>query len=157
MTYPGNGIGRRLSKEINDRYYFINGAAFENNNMMRGFDCTTFPMALLAIPNLPSPGYGKQLCDAAGAARCGIEQIKSSDLQRRFKDDDIPEGICILFSEGHVMLYNSDINMLYEFNEKDGSHDARFRVTPAGDRALPAKHGLWWMRKLDESYRPSFL
>jgi len=148
LTYPGNGKGRVLSKPINDRYYFIYGGMLETNNQMRGFDCTTFPMALFSVRYLPHPGYGKQLCDALGASKCDLEQIKTADLQERF--NTIPAGLYVLFSEGHVLLYNSDIKTLYEFNY------GGFRKTPAGGRHLQATHNLWWMRKLSDSYRPFF-
>jgi len=151
MTYPGNGKGRLLSKLINERYYFIYGGKLETNDQMRGFDCTSFPMALLSIPSLAPPGYGKQLCDAVGAVKCDMEQVKSAELGKRFKDNTIPGGIYILFSATHVMLYNSDKNTLYEFNY------GGFRSTPAGQRQLPAPQDLWWMRKLGEAYRPAFM
>ena len=150
MTYPGNGSGRTLSPLINNRYYFKNGGTLETSDAMRGFDCTTFPLALFTL-SLPPPGYGKQVCDAAGAVKCDLEEIKATDLQNRFKENVIPNGLYILFSAGHVLLYNSDINTLYEFNH------GGFRKTPAGDRDLTgAPQGLWWMRKLDEKYRPFF-
>jgi hypothetical protein len=151
MTYPGNGNGRLLSKAINNRYCFIYGGKLETNNQMRGFDCTSFPMALLAIPSIAAPGYGKHLCDAAGGAKCDLEQVKSSELGKRFKEDSIPGGLYILFSAGHVLLYNSDINTLYEFSY------GGFKATPAGQRELHAPQDLWWMRKLGEKYRPSFI
>lgn len=150
MTYPGNGYGRVLSQLINGRYYFKHGGVYETDNAMRGFDCTTFPMALLSIPNLPPPGYGKQLADAAGATKCDYEQKKSADLEQEFKDNSTPLGLYILFSEGHVLLYNSDINTLYEFSFSG------FKATPAGLRQMTAAHNLWWMRKLPETYRPCF-
>ena len=150
MTYPGNGSGRVLSHSINGRYYFEYGGRLERDAKYRGFDCTTFPMALLSIPKLPYPGYGKQLCIAAGADECGLEQMSSKALATKFKEDKIPRGIYILFSAGHVMLYNSDINTLYEFNH------GGFKRTPAAQRHLSAPQDLWWMRKLDEKYRPAF-
>jgi hypothetical protein len=150
MTYPGNGKGRVLSEAINNRYYFHLGGKLETSDSNRGFDCTTFPMALLSIKSLPQPGYGKQLCDAAAAAKCDLEQLKSADLAQRFKDDTIAVGLYILFSAGHVMLYNSDINTLYEFNF------GGFRSTPAAQRQLQAPQDLWWMRKLSEDYRGRF-
>ncbi len=151
MTYPGNGKGRLLSKLINDRYYFIYGGRLETDNQMRGFDCTSFPMALLSISHLPPPGYGKQLCDAVGATKCDLEMLKSAQLEKRFKENSIPGGLYILFSEGHVMLYNSDRNILYEFNF------GGYRSTPAAQRSLRgAKNDLWWMRNISESYRPLF-
>lgn len=150
MTYPGNGIGRLLTKRINNRYYFRYGLTLETDDRMRGFDCTSFPMALLEIPYLPLPGYGKQLCEAARAITCDLEQVKSEDFRKKFRENTISNGIYILFSAGHVMLYNADINILYEFNI------GGFRATPAGDRDLPAPQNLWWMRRLDEKYRLAF-
>ncbi|HEY7235158.1 MAG TPA: hypothetical protein VH539_13485 [Gemmatimonadaceae bacterium] len=150
MTYPGNGNGRTLTKAINNRYYFRNGDKLETTPLNRGFDCTTFPMALLAIPSLPQPGYGKQLAEAAGAVPCDLEQMQSSDLHQKFADNTIPNGLYVLFSAGHVMLYHSDINWLFEFNY------GGYRDTPAPDRELKAPQNLWWMRKLDERYRACF-
>jgi hypothetical protein len=150
LTYPGNGAGRLLSKPINGRYYFIYGGKLETASAMRGFDCTSFPMALLSIPSLPAPGYGKQLCEAAHAESCGMEQLKRADLEARFKADSIPNGLYVLFSEGHVLLYNSDTNTLHEFTH------GGYRATLASSRPMPAAHDLWWMRKLSESCRPSF-
>lgn len=150
MTYPGNGKGRTLSKQINGRYYFRNGGTLETSAQFRGFDCTTFPMALLELSSLPQPGYGKQLCEAAGASQCGLEQIKAAELHKKFEDASIPKGIYILFSAGHVMLYDANINWLFEFNY------GGYRDSPAQSRTLEAPQGLWWMRKLDEKYRPRF-
>ena len=150
LTYPGNGHGRVLSAPMNNRYYFILGRKLETAEQNRGFDCTTFPMALLSIPSLPPPGYGKQLADAAGAVKCDLEQLQRSELEQKFEDDSILVGLYIVFSAGHVLLYNSDLNMLYEFNY------GGFRATPAGDREMPAPQNLWWVRKLDERYRACF-
>ena len=49
------------------------------------------------------------------------------------------------------MLYNSDINTLYE-NTIGG-----FKTTPAGQRQLQAPQGLWWMRKPGDAYSSSFM
>ena len=150
LTYPGNGAGRLLSKPINGRHYFVYGGKLETASAMRGFDCTSFPMALLSIPNLPAPGYGKQLCEAAHAEPCDMEQLKRADLEARFKSNSVPSGLYVLFSEGHVLLYNADANTLHEFTH------GGYRATPASSRPMPAAHDLWWMRKLSESYRPRF-
>ena len=149
MTYPGNGVGRTLTKSINGRYYFKHGSTFETNDAMRGFDCTTFPLSLFTL-TLPPPGYGKQLCDAAGATKCDMEQVSSEDLEMWLEVDSIPLGLYIFFSAGHVILYSSDINMLYEFNH------GGFKASKGGTRKMPAPQGLWWIRKLDEKYRPFF-
>ena len=68
----------------------------------------------------------------------------------KFKEDTIPVGLYVLFSEGHVLLYNSDINYLYEFTL------GGFRGQPAAARPMIAPRDLWWMRKLPERYRPFF-
>jgi hypothetical protein len=75
----------------------------------------------------------------------------SADLEKRFKDNSIPRGKYILFSAEHVMLYNSDINTLYEYIF------GGFKTTPAGQRQLQAPQGLWWMRKLGDAYSSSFM
>jgi hypothetical protein len=150
MTYPGNGKGRLLSPKINGRHYFIYAGKLETDNAMRGFDCTSFPMALLSIRSIAAPGYGKQVCEAAGATQCNLEQIRGKDLELRFQKDTVPLGIYILFSAGHVLLYNSDKNWLYEFNI------GGFRSTRANQRHLHAPQNLWWMRKLPERFRPLF-
>jgi hypothetical protein len=150
LTFPGSGVGRVLSRPINGRYYFIYGGKLETASAMRGFDCTSFPMALLSIPNVPAPRYGKQLCEAAHAEPCGMEQLKRADLEAHFKANSIPNGLYVLFSEGHVLLYNSDVNTLHEFTH------GGYRGTPASSRPMIAAHDLWWMRKLSETYRPSF-
>lgn len=150
MTYSGNGTGRLLSKLINNRYYFIYSGKLEIDEYMRGFDCTSFPMVLLGVPRIEQPGYGKQLCDAAGAEICDLEQLKSADLGKRFRENTIPSGLYIIFSAGHVMLYDADKNTLHEFNY------GGFKTTPAGQRQLKAPQDLWWARKLKETYRPLF-
>ena len=150
MTYPGNGKGRLLSSLINGRYYFIYGGKHETESANRGFDCTSFPMVLFSIAQLASPGYGKQVCDALAAEKCDLEQVQGSTLAEKFKENTIPNGLYVLFSEGHVLLYNSDINTLYEFNY------GGFRATPAAQREMKAPRDLWWMRKISEVHRPAF-
>lgn len=153
MTYPGNGIGRLLSILINDRYYFIHGGKLETNSAMRGFDCTSFPMALLSIPKLTAPGYGKQVCEAVSATPCGLEQITGPNLMKQFRENTIPVGYYVLFSGGHVMLYDSYKNVLNEFNF------GGFKATFAPNVVLRAplnQPNLWWMRKLPETYREAF-
>ncbi len=149
LTYPGIGTGRVLSGVMNGKRYFTHAGKLETSNAMRGFDCTTFPLALYSV-SLPPPGYGKQLGEALGAMICNLEQVSPKTLKQHFDDDDIPLGQYILFSEGHVLLYNSDINTLYEFNL------GGFKATFAPLRSTEAKNGLWWMRKLPESRRPQF-
>lgn len=150
LTYPGNGTGRLLSEEINGKRYFIYAGRFEALNANRGFDCTSFPMVLFEIARLAAPGYGKQVGEALSVVTCDLEQVSKLVLEAHFKANDIPAGIYLLFSEGHVLLYNSDINTLYEFNF------GGFRATLASERDMAAKHGLWWMRKIPETYRSQF-
>ena len=71
---------------------------------------------LFRADHLPSPGYGSQLSDAAGAVPCGLEQIESfAALKEKFKAQSIPAGQYIVFSAAHVMLYDSTSNLLHEF------------------------------------------
>jgi flavin-binding protein dodecin len=151
MTYPGNGYGRVLSVLINDCYYFHIGGALETENKMRGFDCTTFPLALFGLMSVTSPGYGKQLCDDLGAVKCELELLKHKDLLKKFEENVIPFGYYVLFSEGHVMLYDSFKNILLEFNTPDG-----FRSTPAAQR-FQGSYGTWWMRKLSDDKGTRFM
>lgn len=151
MTYPGNGFGRVLSPIINDRYYFHLGGKLETDNAKRGFDCTTFPMALFSLRYLPPPGYGKQLCDALGATKCDLDLLKKADLQKKFQDNVIEYGYFVLFSEGHVLLYDSYKNFLYEFTY------GGFKATQAGQREMKAKNDLWWMRKLSADKASFFM
>ena len=150
MTYPGNGAGRLLSGVINSRYYFIHGGKLETQTQLRGFDCTTFPMALFSAPRLPQPGYGKQLCDALSAVQCNHEQMSTTEMVKRFRENTIPVGVYVLFSAAHVLLYDSYKNVLIEFTH------GGFKMTPAAQRPLQAPQNLWWLRKLPESYRAAF-
>ena len=152
MTYPGNGHGRLLSEQINGRYYFKYGGKHETDPKMRGLDCTSFPMALFSLKSLPSPGYGKQLCDALGATKyvdasgqSEYEQIKRPELEKRLAANTTPSGYFVLFSEGHVLLYNGYMNLLHEFTY------GGFKTSPGGTRAMTANNGLWWMRKLPDT------
>jgi len=150
MTYPGVGIGRLLWQAGNGRRYFVYGGRLETDPKMRGFDCTSFPMVLLGLPRIASPGYGKQVCEAAGAESCQLEQISSSALTKRFRDGSIAGGGYIVFSAGHVMLYDGWRNVLHEFNF------GGFRSTPAALRPLHAAQNLWWVRRLPATCRPLF-
>jgi hypothetical protein len=152
MTYPGNGFGRLLSEQINGRYYFKYAGKHETDNAKRGLDCTSFPMALFSLKSLPSPGYGKQLCDALGATKyvdpsgkSEYEQIKRSDLEKRLAENTTPGGYFVIFSEGHVLLYNGYMNVIHEFTH------GGFKTTPGGSRAMIANNNLWWMRKLPDT------
>ena len=115
LTYPGNGIGRLLSRPIGGKRYFIYGGSLETDHAMRGFDCTTFPMVLFEISRLTPPGYGKQVSDSLGGTKCDLEQVSQATLEKKFQDKAIPAGIYILFSEGHILLYSAQVNTIYEF------------------------------------------
>lgn len=149
LTYPGNGKGRLLSEPIKGFRYFIYGGRLETDPVMRGFDCTSFPMVLFSVKKLPSPGYGKQLCETLHSQKCDLEALTRSRFEDLLRLDAIPNGIYLFFSGGHVLLYNSDINIIYEFNH------GGFFATPGWQRAM-ATPDLWWVRKLDEKYRPLF-
>jgi len=157
MTYPGNGFGRLLSEQINGRYYFKYAGKHETDNAMRGLDCTSFPMALFSLKSLPSPGYGKQLCDALGATKyvdptgkSEYEQIKRNELEKRLAENTTPGGYFVIFSEGHVLLYNGYMNLIHEFTF------GGFKTTPGGSRPMIANNNLWWMRKLPDTVGPYF-
>jgi len=159
LTYPGIGIGRWLSAPMNGRYYFCYGSRLETDPAMRGFDCTTLPMALLGLQSLPAPGYGKQLCDAAGATNVGLEQLRTEDLKLIFSGARAPfrfglvaPGAYIIFSEKHVLLYDATQNLLYESNV-----NIAFKKWRASERELKRPpNDLWWMRKLPAAAMGAF-
>ena len=153
MTHLGISKGLDLQFSLLDKTaqaYLCVGRE-DNRILVTGTTPLSRQEAVLeAIDQLGSPGYGKQVCDAVGASQCDFEQVKGADLAARFKENSVPNGLYILFSEGHVLLYNSDINTLCEFTF------GGFKRTPAGQRSLQAPRDLWWMRKLSEAYRPCF-
>jgi len=160
LTYPGIGVGRWLTAPMNDRYYFRYGSRLETDPAMRGFDCTTLPMALLGLQTLPAPGYGKQLCDAAGATNVGLEQLKTDDLKLIFTGARAPfrfgmvqPGAYLIFSEKHVLLYDATQNLLYESNV--GIAFKRWRASEREMKRPP--NDLWWMRKLPAGAMSSFV
>jgi hypothetical protein len=159
MTYAGNGFGRLFSQQINGRYYFKYAGKLETDPTRRGLDCTTFPIVLLEL-SVGSGPTGKDVADAADATACDLEELTPAELEQHFKANDIPNGIYIVFGTwgtegaGHVLLYDSDINWLFEFNL---GGDRGYRDGPAGQRGFQHTAGAkWWVRKLDEKYRPKF-
>jgi hypothetical protein len=166
MTYAGNGAGRLFSSKINGRYYFKYGGRLETDPDRRGLDCTTFPIVLLELegdlPKKPAGQgpSGEDVADAAGATTCDLEELTPAQLEQHFKAGDIPGGIYIVFGTwgshgaGHVLLYDANINWLFEFNV---GGDRGYRDEPAPQRSFPHTPGAkWWVRKLDETYRPKF-
>lgn len=150
LTYPGNGKGRLFSEPIRGRRYFIYEGRHETLAANRGLDCTTFPMMLFGVPKIDPPRYGKQLCDKLAHTKCDMEELKRGQLEQLLATNVIPGGIYVFFSGRHVLLYNSDINMIYEFNTPGG-----YLATPGSQRAMLTSDA-WWVRKLDEKYRPCF-
>jgi hypothetical protein len=160
LTYAGNGSGRLLSRQINGRYYFTYANRLETEPARRGFDCTTFPMALFEIRRLPGSKTGMDLADAANAVPCDLEELTPKQLHEHFAAGDIPRGIYIVFGTwgssgaGHVLLYDADLNWLFEFNSSpvNGYQDC-----PAPQRNLtPNPTAKWWVRRLGPGYRPHF-
>ena len=160
LTYAGNGVGRLLSRQINNRYYFVYGGNLETDPARRGFDCTTFPMVLFQVPRLPGTGSGMDLANALGAAACDLEEMEPAKLEAHFAARDVPAGIYIVFGKwgavgaGHVLLYDANINWLFEFNSSPVNG---YQDKPATYRSFryPAS-AKWWIRKLDPKYRPCF-
>ncbi len=156
FTYPGNGEGRLLSEPIKGLRYFIYKGKLETLPNNRGFDCTSFPMVIFGVKSLPLPGYGKQLCEQLTHSKCGLEGLTRGQLEDYLRLDSIPKGIYVFFSSKHVLLHNSDINMIYEFNAPGGLFGLTgFKETPGYLRQMSTPD-LWWVRKLDEKYRPCF-
>jgi len=151
-TYAGIGVGRTLSGLINGRYYFRNGSTLETKERYRGFDCTTFPLSLFSIKNFPPHGYGLHVAILTGICKLNLERLTTNELKKRFIERSFPPGVYIIFSEGHVMLYDSyyGLNLLFEWN-KGG-----LIITPAEERKLRAKHNLWWIGELPDKCRQCF-
>ena len=151
-TYAGIGTGRTLSGLINGRYYFRNGSTLETKNRFRGFDCTSFPLTLFLIKNFPPRGYGLHVGILSGICKHKLERLKTKELKKRFIEKSLPQGVYIIFSEGHVMLYDSyyGLNMIFEWN-KGG-----LIITPAEERKLRSKNNLWWIGELPDKCRQCF-
>jgi hypothetical protein len=147
LTYPGNGKGRLLL-EIGGKHYFRNGSRLETDIAMRGFDCTTFPMALFKCNVNMSGKYGTALADALGATRCDMEQKNKSDVKFFFADAVKNAGLFFMWSAGHVVLIKK--GTIHEFTY------GGYKRTPAKDWTgyRRAPQGLWWIRKLPATLNP---
>jgi hypothetical protein len=156
LTYPGNGKGRTLI-EIDGEYHFCNAGKLETDNTMRGFDCTTFPMALFKCNVNMSGKWGTALAVALGAEKCDMEQKKEPDIKAFFTNKVKSSGLFIMWSggtnssgklTGHVVLLKN--NEIHEF--ATGGYKRTSVTTWPGYRRAP--NGLWWMRKLPASLNP---
>lgn len=140
LTYPGNGHGRTWV-EIDGKRYFRHGSKLETDNAKRGFDCTTFPMAMFDVyPNMAGK-YGTALADALYATKCDMEVKKEADVKAFFEGAG-KQGLYFMWSAGHVVLVENAT--IHEFTY------GGYKRTPAaeweGYRKAP--QGLWWIRRL---------
>jgi hypothetical protein len=148
LTYPGNGHGRTL-KEIGGKFYFYNNSFLETDNAKRGFDCTTFPMALFKKSVNMTGKYGTALAVALGATQCEMEQKKTADVKAFFADaTNGGTGLYFMWSAGHVVLVKNAT--IHEFTY------GGYKKTPAADWAGydRAPQGLWWVRRLPGHLNP---
>lgn len=151
-TYAGIGTGRTLSRLINGRHYFQNGITLETKERYRGFDCTTFPLTMFSIKNFPPRGYGLHVAILAGICKLNPERLTTKELKKRFIEKSLPQGVYIIFSEGHIMLFDSyyGLDMIFEWN-KGG-----LIITPAKERKLRSINNLWWIGELPDKCRQCF-
>jgi hypothetical protein len=151
-TYAGIGIGRTLSRSINGRYYFRNGSTLETRDRFRGFDCTTFPLTLFSIKNFPPHGYELHSAVLAGICKHGIKRVTTNELRNSLLENNLQDGVYIIFSEGHILLYDSyyGMNMFFEWN-KGG-----LIITPAYEKKLRSKHNKWLIGELPDKCRQCF-
>ncbi len=154
LTYPGNGHGRLLMHVSDQRYVFtrglLRGGQLETDPKKRGFDCTTFPMAVLGAQRFSvQDKYGNYLADRLGGQKCDMEQKKEEEIKAFFADAKKGKtGLYIIFSAGHVMLVKN--GMIHEFTY--GGYASESAQT--WKRYRKAEHGLWWVRKLPAKYAP---
>jgi hypothetical protein len=148
LTYPGNGHGRTLT-HINGRYYFYNAGLLETDNAKRGFDCTTFPMALFRTSVNMTGKYGTALAVALGATPCDMEQKKTADVKAFFADARKGAlGLYFMWSAGHVVLVKDAT--IHEFTY--GGYNRTPAASWGGYKF--AAQGLWWVRKLPATLNP---
>ncbi|HYZ87447.1 MAG TPA: hypothetical protein VE621_23735 [Bryobacteraceae bacterium] len=148
LTYPGNGYGRVLTESMNGRRYLAFGGMLETDYEKRGFDCTTFPMALFDLRINMSGKYGKAVAEALGATQCGLEQVTHDTIVAEGKSGKLASYIDqhIAFSAGHVVLVK--MGRVYEFTY------GGYKETNVVDRNWKsAPQGLWWFRKLPATRR----
>jgi hypothetical protein len=149
LTYPGNGTGRLLTAAIDGKHYFRFGSKFETDNALRGFDCTTFIMALFQCNIDMSGKYGTYLVEKLGCTKCDMEQKKEKEVKAFFADATKGAmGQYIMWSEGHMLVAKNAV--LHEFTY------GGYVQTPAATfpRYNKAANGLWWIRKLPATYSP---
>ena len=138
LTYPGKGVGRIWTLIDGKRYFCLSGK-LETDNSKRGFDCTTFPMALYdCYPNM-NQKYGTALADALHAQKCNMEQKKAEEVKAFFSKEG-RQGTYFVWSAGHVVLVENAI--IHEFTY------GGYKRTLASDWSGRAPQGLWWVRKL---------
>jgi hypothetical protein len=143
LTYPGNGHGR-VWAQIDGKRFFRHGSILETNNAMRGFDCTTFPMAIFdCYPNMAGQ-YGTALADALGAVRCDMEQKKETELKQFFSGKG-SVGLYFMWSAGHVVLVHNAA--IHEFTY--GGYKRSSAAIWGGYHH--AAQGLWWVRRLNRT------
>jgi hypothetical protein len=148
LTYPGNGHGRTLTERIDGAYYFRHGHTLETQSPNRGFDCTTFPMAVFQCSVNMAGKYGTSLADALGATACGMEQQKEPAIKAFFADRSRGGlGTYFMWSAGHVVLAKD--GTLHQFTH--GGYRRDLAGHWQGYRYAP--QGLWWIRKLPASLR----
>jgi hypothetical protein len=153
LTYTGNGNGRRLTKPIDGKYYFRDGVTLETENPMRGFDCTTFPMALFADSISRdfsmADERGTALAEELVAVPCHMEAKKEADIKKFFADKTKGHtGLYFMWSAVHVILVKD--GMFHEFRA------GGYKQTRAGsfNRYDRAPQKLWWIRKLPAWLKP---
>ena len=140
LTYPGNGHGRTWTL-IDGKRYFRHKGKLETDNSMRGFDCTTFPMAFFdCYPNM-SKKYGTALADALHAQKCNMEQKKKDEVKAFFSAEG-RQGTYFMWSAGHVVLVEN--STIHEFTY--GGYKRTLASDWSGYSRAP--QGLWWIRKL---------
>ena len=140
--------GRVLTPFYLDGYrYFTHAFRFETVSSCRGFDCTTFPLALAFLEVVKQPGYGKQVSEQLFASMCGLEQLKPKEMFELWQNPIATRGSYIAFSSSHVVMVNNAVT--HEFTDH----------SPAGYQTFPgAQHerwnatNLWWVRKLPPSW-----
>ena len=149
MTYPGNGKGRLLTDLIGAKRYFKYGGRFETDNAMRGFDCTTFPIALFSCNINMGDKHGTPLADALGATKCSMEQKKPEEVKAFFNDATTgAKGLYFMWSAGHIILAKDAT--IHEFTY--GGYKRTAASLWEGYPKAPQK--LWWVRKLPSTYAP---
>lgn len=138
FTYTGTGVGRFFDFDKLDgcAYYLKYGSELEDDPRMRGMDCTTFPRALFELNSNVAgsvPGNNSAALNIAndvGATAIGIEGVSRTSMYDLLLGLDEEknfvrwprEGLYILWTTGHIMLYRGDKDKLrYGIHEFTGS------------------------------------